>query len=78
MESQAQSPMLLDQVRNVMRVRHYSIPTERSYLDWIKRYIKFQWQTTGGRCVTIAGFFPKETSDEIENEFKDLVVWSVI
>jgi len=28
--------------------------------------------------VTIAGFFPKETSDEIENEFKDLVVWSVI
>ena len=25
MESQAQSPMLLDQVRNVMRVHHYSI-----------------------------------------------------
>ncbi len=41
MESQAQSPMLLDQVRNVMRVHHYSIHTERSYLDWIKRYIKF-------------------------------------
>src|SRR5438876_2233130 len=41
MESQAQSPMLLDQVRNVMRLHHYSIHTERSYLDWIKRYIKF-------------------------------------
>ena len=37
-----------------------------------------QWQTTGGRCVMVGGFFPKETSDEIENEFKDLVVWSVI
>src|SRR6266581_1607983 len=40
-ESQAPSPMLLDQVRNVMRLHHYSIHTERSYLDWIKRYIKF-------------------------------------
>jgi len=29
--------MLVDQVRNVMRVHH----SERSYLDWIKRYIKF-------------------------------------
>ena len=60
MESQAQSPMLLDQVRNVMRVHHYSIHTERSYLDWIKRYIKFHhmlcalWQRTadyGGGSV---------------------------
>src|SRR5947209_20167918 len=32
---------LLDQVRNVMRLGHYSIHTERSYVDWIKRYIKF-------------------------------------
>jgi hypothetical protein len=37
-----------------------------------------QWQTTGDRCVTIGGLFPKETSDEIENEFKDLAVMSVI
>ena len=40
MESQAHSPTVLDQVRNVMRVHHYSIHTERSYIDWIKRYIK--------------------------------------
>jgi hypothetical protein len=32
---------LLDQVRDVMRLRHYSIRTEQSYSDWIKRYIKF-------------------------------------
>jgi len=32
---------LLDQVREVMRLRHYSIRTERSYCDWIRRYIKF-------------------------------------
>ena len=35
------SPKLLDQVRQVMRLRHYSIHTERAYLDWIKRYGHF-------------------------------------
>jgi integron integrase len=33
--------MLLDDVRNEIRVRHYSIRTEKSYLNWIKRYIFF-------------------------------------
>jgi site-specific recombinase XerD len=32
---------LLDQVREVMRLKHYSIRTERSYCDWIRRYIQF-------------------------------------
>jgi site-specific recombinase XerD len=32
---------LLDQVREVMRLKHYSIRTETSYCDWIKRYAKF-------------------------------------
>jgi hypothetical protein len=35
------SPKILDQVRNVMRLHHYSIHTERSYSDWIKRFILF-------------------------------------
>jgi hypothetical protein len=35
------TPKLLDQVRNVMRLHHYSIHTERSYTDWIKRFILF-------------------------------------
>ena len=32
---------LLDQVREVLRLKHYSIRTERSYCDWIRRYVKF-------------------------------------
>lgn len=32
---------LLDQVRAVMRVRHYSYQTEQTYLKWIRRYIFF-------------------------------------
>ena len=27
-------PKLLDQVRNVIRIKHYSIRTEQAYLDW--------------------------------------------
>ncbi|SLM28473.1 hypothetical protein MTBBW1_1380020 [Desulfamplus magnetovallimortis] len=34
-------PKLLDEIRAIMRVRRYSIHTERSYCDWIKRYINF-------------------------------------
>lgn len=34
-------PRLLDQVRDALRVRHYSIRTEASYLQWIKRFILF-------------------------------------
>ncbi len=32
---------LLDQVREVMRLKHYSLRTETSYCDWIRRYVKF-------------------------------------
>jgi integron integrase len=36
-----QGKKLLDIVRDKIRVRHYSIKTERSYIGWIKRYIFF-------------------------------------
>jgi len=32
---------LLDHVRDVMRLRHYSLRTERTYCDWIARFIRF-------------------------------------
>ncbi|MFQ6675316.1 MAG: phage integrase N-terminal SAM-like domain-containing protein [Fidelibacterota bacterium] len=32
---------LLDQVRQVMRYHHYAYRTEKSYCDWIVRYVKF-------------------------------------
>lgn len=34
-------PRLLDRVRREIRVRHYSIRTESSYVDWIRRFIIF-------------------------------------
>lgn len=35
------SPKLLDRMRAEIRVRHYSIRTEETYLDWARRFILF-------------------------------------
>ncbi len=32
---------LLDQMRDILRTRHYSIHTEKSYIQWARRYILF-------------------------------------
>jgi site-specific recombinase XerD len=32
---------LMDQVRDALRLKHYSLRTERSYCDWIERFIRF-------------------------------------
>ena len=36
-----QKRKLLDQVRDKIRFKHYSIRTEKAYVGWIKRYIAF-------------------------------------
>lgn len=37
----ATKPKLLDQVRSVLRTRHYAYRTEKVYVYWIRRYIVF-------------------------------------
>jgi integron integrase len=55
---------LLDQVREVIRVKHYSIRTEEAYVQWIRRYILFH----GKR-------HPREMGEaEIEGFLTDLAV----
>ena len=34
-------PKILDQVRDAIRVKHYSMRTEEAYVHWIKRFIFF-------------------------------------
>jgi integron integrase len=41
MDTQSKPTRLLDQVRDVIRLKHYSIRTEQTYLHWIKRFILF-------------------------------------
>ena len=38
---QPTKPRLLDQVRERCRVKHYSIRTEKRYVDWIRRFILY-------------------------------------
>ena len=33
--------LLLDRVRDKIRVKHYSIRTETAYVDWVRRFVNF-------------------------------------
>ena len=39
--SSGATPRLLDQVRELIRIRHYSLRTEQAYVQWIRRFILF-------------------------------------
>lgn len=41
MQNQSAKPKLLDQLRDRIRLKHYSRRTEDAYLDWAKRYILY-------------------------------------
>ncbi|MFA4969813.1 MAG: integron integrase [Sulfuritalea sp.] len=36
----AATPRLFDQIRGKIRLKHYSLRTEQTYVDWIKRFIR--------------------------------------
>lgn len=36
-----QKPKLMDRLRAALRVKHYSLSTERTYVQWVRRYILF-------------------------------------
>jgi integron integrase len=40
-EPAPESPKLLDRVREVIRLKHYSYRTEQAYCDWIRRYVRY-------------------------------------
>ena len=39
---------LMDQVHEVLRVKHYALRTEQSYCEWVMRFLKFHRDRTGG------------------------------
>ena len=38
---------LLDQMREVLRVKHYSLRTEETYVQWVQRFLKFHRNQVG-------------------------------
>src|SRR5919197_6251206 len=61
-----QQPKLLDAVRQVLRLHHYSIHTERSYVEWIVRFVRFHGMRSR------ADLFPAEP--KVEAFLTDLAV----
>ena len=47
------APRLLDQVRERIRVKHYSLRTEDAYLHWIRRFIFFHGKRLCSSCSGI-------------------------
>ena len=56
---ETKQPKLLDQVRQYLRLHHYSIHTKRSYVDWIVRFIRFH------RMRSRDDLFPTEPKIEV-------------
>ena len=42
---------LMDQVREVLRVKHYAIRTEQAYCEWIRETFVRQWAEAAGRAA---------------------------
>ena len=57
---------LMDQVWEVLRVKHYAIRTEQAYCEWIRRYVKFH------RMRSREELFPG--TDRVELLLSDLAV----
>jgi integron integrase len=64
--TRSQPPKLLDEVRKVLRLHHYSIHTERSYVEWIIRFTRFHGMRSR------ADLFPAEP--KIESFLTNLAV----
>ena len=54
---------LLEQVKEVMRLRHYSIRTEQCYCDWIRRYLHGRFTRRRQRDEKSAGLFVSKAQD---------------
>lgn len=60
-----QKPKLLEQVRNLMRLRHYSYVTEKTYVAWIRRYLFFH-KLTHPTVIGASGIVPFLTHLAVE------------
>ena len=77
------SPKMLDEVRQVMPLHHYSMHTERCYLDWIRRDVHFQrmlcrenW--AGGEQKIATGALNQENNGSNAVSFAESVVGAAV
>lgn len=59
-------PRLMDEVRRIMRLHHYSLRTEQAYSDWIKRFIRFHGMRHPGEMGEVeVGAFLSHLASEL-------------
>jgi hypothetical protein len=51
--SAADTPGILKETRRLIRLKHYSYSTERTYLQWIERFLIYALQTEGRKKYLI-------------------------
>jgi hypothetical protein len=56
MNVRTQTPKLLDPMRQKIRVLHYSIRTEKTYVDWMRRFIFFMVSGIRHKWVALSRF----------------------
>jgi hypothetical protein len=50
---------LLDQLRQVLRYKHYSLRTEQAYLYWVRFFVRWHGRDGTGGCNTRALWGPR-------------------
>ena len=80
-ENSNKPPKLLQEVRNRLRLKHYSIRTEQAYLYWIRRYIlesgKVHPRELGG--LAVEGFLSKlATRDQVSASTQNQALSAVL
>jgi site-specific recombinase XerD len=62
---------LLDQMRGVLRLKHYSYRTEQSYIDWVERFVRYHARKKSAQAGSnrLAWRHPREMREEEVSEF---------
>jgi len=62
------SPSLLKEMKRLIRMKHYSFSTERTYLDWTKRFFAYMKEATEGEVS------PVMTRDDVRDFLSHLAI----
>ena len=73
---------LLDRLREAIRVRHYSLSTERAYCDWVRRFILFhdKWHPRDLGAAEVTAFLShlavgRNVSPSTQNQAKAAILF---
>jgi len=63
-------PQIINEMKRIIRLKHYSYSTERSYLDWAKRFFRYVHETKGNDALFV--------SDDIKQYLSHLAIKQLV